>query len=161
MEPACWELNISVQNGERLSLEQIRAFLEASGEIEFDAANRREVYDWVTGALCEQEYWKQSRGAKGMLRRYIGKMTGLSRAQVTRLINRYKQNGRVSERSYRRNRFASHYTPARGVHFAPRARGERIEDGIRIEGRIVGRLAAHRRGRTGRRRALVPTGRRT
>jgi transposase InsO family protein len=105
-------LNISVQNGERLSLEQIRAFLEASGEIEFDAANRREVYDWVTGALCEQEYWKQSRGAKGMLRRYIGKMTGLSRAQVTRLISRYKQNGRVSERSYRRNRFASHYTPA-------------------------------------------------
>jgi len=101
-----------VQNGERLSLEQIRAFLEASGEIEFDAANRREVYDWVTRALCEQEYWKQSRGAKGMLRRYIGKMTGLSRAQVTRLINRYKQSGRVSERSYRRNRFASHYTPA-------------------------------------------------
>jgi hypothetical protein len=38
-------LNVSVQNGERLSLEQIRAFLEASGEIEFDAANRREVYD--------------------------------------------------------------------------------------------------------------------
>jgi len=105
-------LNISVQNGERLSLEQIRAFLEASGEIEFEAANRREVYDWVTGALCEQEYWKQSRGAKGMLRRYIGKMTGLSRAQVTRLISRYKQSGRVSERSYRRNRFATHYTPA-------------------------------------------------
>src|SRR6202521_5446634 len=101
-----------MQNGERLSLEQIRAFLEASGEIEFDAANRREVYDWVTGALCEQEYWKQSRGAKGMLRRYIGKMTGLSRAQVTRLISRYKQSGRVSERSYQRNRFASHYTPA-------------------------------------------------
>jgi transposase InsO family protein len=47
-----------------------------------------------------------------MLRRYIGKMTGLSRAQVTRLISRYKQSGRVSERSYRRNRFASHYTPA-------------------------------------------------
>ena len=77
-----------MQNGERLSLEQIRAFLEASGEIEFGAANRREVYDWVTGALCEQEYWKQNRGAKGMLRRYIGKMTGLSRAQVTRVINR-------------------------------------------------------------------------
>ena len=112
VEPACWELIVSVQNGERLSLEQIRAFLEASGEIEFDAANRREVYDWVTRALCEQEYWKQSREVKGMLRRYIGKMTGLSRAQVTRLISRYKQSGRVSERSYRRNRFASHYTPA-------------------------------------------------
>jgi transposase InsO family protein len=103
-------LKINVQNGERLSLEQIRAFLEASEEIEFEAANRREVYDWVTRALCEQEYWKQSRAVKGMLRRYLGKMTGLSRAQVTRLIGRYKQSGAVRERNYRRNRFARRYT---------------------------------------------------
>lgn len=39
-------------------------------------------------------------------------MTGLSRSQVTRLIIRYKQSGRVSERTHRRKRFASHYTPA-------------------------------------------------
>ena len=31
---------------------------------------------------------------KGMLRRYIGKMTGLSRAQVTRLIGRYQEGER-------------------------------------------------------------------
>jgi len=30
-----------MQNGERLSLEQIQAFLEASGEIEFEAINRK------------------------------------------------------------------------------------------------------------------------
>jgi transposase InsO family protein len=39
-------------------------------------------------------------------------MTGLSRAQVTRLIARYKDQGQVQERSYRRNRFAKHYTAA-------------------------------------------------
>src|SRR5260370_38622784 len=39
-------------------------------------------------------------------------MTGLSRAQVTRLIARYMKNGQVQERSYRRNRFAKHYTAA-------------------------------------------------
>jgi transposase InsO family protein len=103
-------LKVSVQNGERLSLEQIRAFLEASDEIGFEAANRREVYDWVTRTLCEQQYWKQRREVKGMLRRYLGKMTGLSRAQVTRLIGRHKQSGAVRERSYRRNRFARRYT---------------------------------------------------
>ena len=65
-----------MRNGERLSLEQIRVFLESSGEIKFEASNRGEVYSWVTRALCEQEYWKQSRSVKGMLRRYIGKMTG-------------------------------------------------------------------------------------
>jgi transposase InsO family protein len=47
---------------------------------------------------------------KGLLRLYIGKMTGLSRAQVTRLISRYKQTGTVQEKPYRRNRFQSRYT---------------------------------------------------
>ena len=55
-----------MQNMERLNLEQIQAFLEASQEIQFEAANRREVYEWITRALCEQEYWKQGRGVKGM-----------------------------------------------------------------------------------------------
>lgn len=95
-----------------MSLDQIRAFLDASEEIEFEAINRKEVYDWVTRALCEQEYGKQSRGVKGMLRRYLGKMTGLSRAQVTRLISRYQEGGTIRERNYRRNRFARRYTPA-------------------------------------------------
>jgi transposase InsO family protein len=105
-------LTVSVRNGERLSLEQIRAFLEASGEIEFAAKGRQEVYEWVTQTLCEQEYWRQSREVKGLLRLYIGKMTGLSRAQVTRLIARYKETGRVQEKPYRRNRFKSRYTSA-------------------------------------------------
>lgn len=99
-----------MRNGERLSLEQIRAFLEASGEIEFAARSREEVYGWVTRTLCEQEYWRQGREVKGLLRAWIGKMTGLSRAQVTRLIARYKETGAVQEKPYRRNRFQSRYT---------------------------------------------------
>jgi hypothetical protein len=39
-------------------------------------------------------------------------MTGLSRAQVTRLVSRYVNNGVVQERSYRRNCFTSRYTAA-------------------------------------------------
>ncbi len=99
-----------MQNGERLSLEQIRAFLEASENVNFEAAHRQEVYEWVTRTLCEQEYWKQKRAVKGMLRRYVAKMTGLSRAQVTRLVSRYQETGVVRERNYRRNRFTNRYT---------------------------------------------------
>jgi len=101
-----------MKNGERLSLEQIRAFLEASEEFRFAASKRKEIYDWVTGTLVEHEYNGQRREARGVLRQYISKMTGLSRAQVTRLIGRYQQSGMVTERSYRRNRFARRYTPA-------------------------------------------------
>jgi transposase InsO family protein len=98
-----------MQNGERLSLDQIRMFLAASDEFRFEANNREEVYGWVTRTLVEQEYGRQKREAKGLLRRYVAKMTGLSRAQVTRLVGQYLEKGMVQERSYRRNRFANQY----------------------------------------------------
>jgi hypothetical protein len=101
-----------MKNGERLSLEQIRAFLKASEEFRFEARKRKEVYDWVTQTLVEHEYSGQPREAKGVLREYLGKMTGLSRAQVTRLIGRYHESGMVKERGYRRHRFVRRYTPA-------------------------------------------------
>ena len=98
-----------MKNGERLSLEQIRAFLTASEEFRFEASNREEIYGWITRTLVEQEYGRQKREVKGVLRNYLGKMTGLGRAQVTRLIGRHRESGIVKERSYRRNRFASRY----------------------------------------------------
>jgi hypothetical protein len=67
-ERACWELIVSMKNGERLSLEQIRTFLAASEEFRFEANNREEVYNWVTRTLVEQEYGGQKREAKGVLR---------------------------------------------------------------------------------------------
>lgn len=97
-----------------MGLEQIQAFVEASEEVEFEARERKEVYQWVSRTLCEQEYWKQSKGAKGLLRRYVQKMTGLSRSQVTRLIAGYVGEGAVKERSYRRHRFPQRY-PASDV----------------------------------------------
>jgi transposase InsO family protein len=101
-----------MKNGERLGLEQIRTFLAGSEEFRFEANNREEKYDWVTRTLVEQEYGGQKREAKGVLRLYVGKMTGLSRAQVTRLIGRYLEDGTVKERSYRRNQFAIRYQAA-------------------------------------------------
>lgn len=101
-----------MRNAERLSLEQIRTFLEASNGLEIEGANRDEVYGWMTRTLCEQEYWKQRREVKGLLRQYIGRMTGLSRAQVTRLLSRYKAGGAVEAKRYRRNRFPQRYTAA-------------------------------------------------
>src|SRR3990170_1189992 len=101
-----------MKNGERLSLEEIRAFLKASEEFSFEASQRKEIYDWVTQTLVEHEYGGQTRDAKGGVRQDLGKMTGLSRAQVTRLIGRYQEIGMVKERSYRRHRFVRRYTAA-------------------------------------------------
>jgi len=40
-------LIVKMQAAERMSLEQIQAFLEAGDEVDFKARNREEVYDWV------------------------------------------------------------------------------------------------------------------
>jgi transposase InsO family protein len=105
-------LKISVQQAEKLSLEQIRAFLEASEEVNFEGDKREENYGWIGGILQSHSYGKQNRANRGLLRGYIAKRTGLSRAQVTRLIGRYQKSGEVKERSYNRHRFVARYTRA-------------------------------------------------
>ncbi len=101
-----------MQEAEKLSLEEIRRLLEASEGIRFAGVKRAQVYSWIELVLCEQEYARQGKASRGLLRRYIEKMTGMSRAQVTRLIGRYMASGRVGARAYRRHCFAARYTMA-------------------------------------------------
>jgi len=105
-------VNVSVHQAEKLSLEGIRRFVAASEEIRFESASRRQVYAWVEGLLIGQQYARQAKVARGLLRRYVEKMTGLSRAQVTRLIARYRASGRVEPTVYRRRRFPERFTRA-------------------------------------------------
>ena len=76
----------------KLGLEQIQVFLDASEEIQFEGKRRSEVYDWIARLLRQQGYRTQGKVVRGLLRRYVAKMTGLSRAQVTRLIGRYREH---------------------------------------------------------------------
>jgi transposase InsO family protein len=98
-----------MEDGEKLSLEEIRAFVEGSGEIRFKGKDREEVYGWMTRVLRQHGYARQGREAKGLLRRYFRLMTGLSRAQVTRLVGQFVKEGEVKGVVYRRHRFASRF----------------------------------------------------
>jgi hypothetical protein len=104
-------LIISMKDTEKLSLEQIRAFLEASGEVSFRARDRTEVYGWVNEVLRQHSYDQMGRQSKGLVRRYLAKMTGLSGAQTARMIHTYQQGQEVKPRRYQRHRFAKRYTP--------------------------------------------------
>jgi hypothetical protein len=102
-------LTVNVQ-AERVILDQIQAFLAATDEVGFEGCNQAEVYGWVNRTLCQQRYQDLNRECRGLVRRYLRKMTGLSRAQVTRLITQYLKGEEVRPRAYRRNRFAQRYT---------------------------------------------------
>jgi transposase InsO family protein len=101
-----------MDDSEAVSLEQIRVFLGASGEVRFVGLRRAEVYGWVERTLVRHRYAGLGRGDKGVVRQYVARMTGLSRAQVTRLIGRHRKTGRVRAAEYQRTKFATRYTAA-------------------------------------------------
>jgi transposase InsO family protein len=105
-------LKISVHEAEKLSLEQIRLLVSASEGLRFASENREQMYGWVESVLIEHGYASQSKVARGLLRRYLERMTGLSRAQVSRLIQGYNASGQVRVAQYARHRFAPRYTRA-------------------------------------------------
>ena len=75
-----------MDDSEAGSLEQIRAFLAGSGEVRFAGQRQEEVYGWVERTLVRHQYASLNRSGKGLVRSYIARMTGRSRAQVTRWI---------------------------------------------------------------------------
>ena len=105
-------MTIQAQNTSKLNLQQIQQFLHSSEEIRFKGKGRAEIYTWVARTLRQHGYSRQNRADKGLLRQYLVKMTGLSRAQITRLIQQYRQGGELQPARYRRHRFARKYTPA-------------------------------------------------
>ena len=101
-----------MQEMENPSLEQIQAFLETSQEVHFHAEGRVDIYAWVDRTLRQQNYPKLGRDQKGLVRRYLQKMTGLSRAQMTRLIMQFAKTKAVKPTACRRRRFPRRYTAA-------------------------------------------------
>lgn len=94
------------------SLTQIIQFLNGAHAVSFQAelGTRVETYRWIEDTLVKFSYALRKKRERGILRRYIQKMTGLSRAQVTRCIGLYLKTGRVRMREYKRNSFVRVYT---------------------------------------------------
>src|ERR1039457_5871363 len=107
---SCWGLTIKVNNKPGMSVDEIRVFLKGSGAVHFEGEKKEEVYAWVSGCLGEQNWAELGRTARGLGRRYMEKMTGLSRAQITRLITRYGEDGEVRVKRSRRHSFATVYS---------------------------------------------------
>jgi len=100
-------------NDEKLQMVgQVRKFLEGSEAIEFRGLMAKEKYYWIEEVLIRFKYHLLKRDEKGVIRRYVEKVTGYSKSQVSRLIAEYKRTGRLKKTEYRRHRFPRRYTPS-------------------------------------------------
>ncbi|MDY6966876.1 MAG: integrase [Halobacteriota archaeon] len=92
------------------TIEQIRQFLEGNHEVEFEPASGEDKYEWIESVLRRFRYGGLRRTEKGLIRQYLRKVTGYSRAQVSRLIGQYNRRGQLRRKEYRRHRFEGKYT---------------------------------------------------
>jgi hypothetical protein len=90
---------IDMNDAQLQTLAQIREFMAGTADVSFKPlTGRQERYEFVSRTLLRQGWACHRRPDKGLLKAYFGKMTGLSRAQVTRLIAQYCQSGTVQAR---------------------------------------------------------------
>ena len=66
-------LIVEMQAEERLSLDEIRAFLEASDGVGFKGRIREEVYARVDRTLRQIRHENLKRSGRGLVRRYVAK----------------------------------------------------------------------------------------
>ncbi|MDD2761697.1 MAG: hypothetical protein PHH11_15575 [Methylomonas sp.] len=71
------------------TLEQVQAFVFSNQAISFTLTDRIAAYGWMTDTLKQFHYERCTRAERGVLRQYLRKVTGFSRAQVARCIKQF------------------------------------------------------------------------
>jgi len=103
-------MTITMQNAERLTLTEMQEFIEGSRAVQWTAGGRAAVYDFLRRVLEAHQYGRLSKAQKGIVRGFLLRLSGLSRAQLTRLVGQWRQRGRIEVRPAHRHRFPCRYT---------------------------------------------------
>ena len=88
------------------------AFASGAAAHDFEPASRAEAYDHIRAVLRRFPYERLNRADRGVVRAYLRKSTGFSRAQLTRLIAQYRDTGQLRDRRRAAAPFARKYTDA-------------------------------------------------
>jgi len=97
---------VTLQTQAMQTLEQVRAFVAGTEPVSFTladtlrevATSRPSAHAWMADTLKRFGYAHASRADRGVLRRYLAKATGQSRAQITRRITQFLAAGSIRDR---------------------------------------------------------------
>ncbi len=80
------------------SLDDVRAFLDGNAPVSFLPPAEAGRYQWLDKTLRQFHYTTLKRADKGVLQVFLRKVTGYSRAQLTRLIGQWRDTRRIVDR---------------------------------------------------------------
>ena len=103
-------MNIGMENLEKLTLAEMEEFLANNKQVNCTAVEKDAVYGFIERMLRVQQYRQLSKGEKGVVKKFLSKITGISRAQLTRLTHRWMEHRKIERRPARRPDFPRRYT---------------------------------------------------
>lgn len=93
------------------TIEQLEQFLDGSQACIYEMAGDKDSgYQWIENTLKQFRYPQRNKREKGVVRRYLIKISGYSRQQITRLIQRYVDTQQVRRRNKTPPGFSRRYT---------------------------------------------------
>jgi transposase InsO family protein len=106
-------MTITMNDSRLGSIAEIQEFLKVSSALSFKGSSRKEQCVWIEEILRRFKYPSLRKKEKSIIKTYLMKMTGISDAQMTRYIGRYKKTGKVVFG------ITSHTQKRRGKHSFP------------------------------------------
>jgi transposase InsO family protein len=94
------------------TVDDVQRFLDGAIEMEFSIEETADRYRWMQGTLVRLRYTVLGKKARGVVLRYLERLSGYSRAQVKRLVKQYVAQGRIVRQPLAGKRFAGKYTAA-------------------------------------------------
>ena len=110
-------MTFRMENLEKLTLIEMEEFVKSQRGVKIGATNGN-AYVLIERVLRAQSYRRLKKSAKGTVRRFLVKVTGFSRAQITRLIRRWQQTRRVERKPVQRPTFPRRYSPEDAARLA-------------------------------------------
>ena len=97
--------------GELTTMEQLPQFLDGNQAVIFKINTlKEERYQWIQHELVRFNYMALNKPNKGIVVRYLIKVSGYSRQQITRLIRQYRDTGYIKHHHVTSNGFKGKYT---------------------------------------------------
>ena len=89
---------VTLQTERVQTLADVRAVIDGNDRLDYQFTDREAAYEFIRRTLVRFDYPTLSKPDKGVIGRYLAKMTGLSRAQMTRLVGQHRATGGVTDR---------------------------------------------------------------
>ena len=92
------------------TIEQVRQFLDGTADVEFEMGTKAKRYEWIEETFVRFRYLELSKSEKGLLLKFLRKVSGYSHVQVKRFVRQYFETGHVRRRKAKKRGFIRRYT---------------------------------------------------